>query len=130
MGRYVNTAVAYLLRLIFKKINSKYDHCNFSRTWICHFGGLRNISAQCVANDENWGQKEGTWHCISTNVFRETPRIQLLPTCSPKYLGVYSFLFGLSFNWWNLLGLKDHVFFGLLHWKPKIQNSWILSGIT
>merc|ERR1712051_1159092 len=117
MGRYVNTAVAYLLRLIFKKINSKYDHCNYSRTWICHFGSLRNISAQCVANDENWRQKEGAWHCIPTNVFSETPSLQLLPTCSPKYLGVYSILFGLSFNWWpptspfcswswwNLLGL-------------------------
>ena len=28
-----------------------------------------------------------------------------------------------------ILGLQDHVLFGLLHWKSKIQNSWILSGI-
>merc|ERR1711935_528639 len=74
----------------------KNDHYNFSRTWICHFGSNSNIPAKCVANEENWGQTEGTWHCVPRNVFRQTSSLQLLPTSSPKYLGIYSFLFGLS----------------------------------
>ena len=83
----------------------------------------------CTYYGKNQFIKPFIYFTVPGNVFRETPRIQLLPTCSPKYLGIYSILFGLSFNrwpsssficswsWWNLLGLKAKLYIPSTYYK-------------